>query len=167
MPERMFLRPNGEYVTKEQVFKLIAQYIASDPHSEYEITVGTDSQSGHKTKMVEVIVARRMGSGGIFFYRTSYVDRINNLRQKIQEETQRSLALADSLLEAIECQLIDIGMNLNNLSINFKIHCDVGQEGETNALIKEIVGWVHSMGYECCIKPTSYAASTIANKYSK
>lgn len=31
----------------------------------------------------------------------------------------------------------------------------------------EIVGWVTSCGYKCEIKPNSYTASGIANKFSK
>lgn len=35
------------------------------------------------------------------------------------------------------------------LNIHFVIHCDIGHAGKTQALIKEIVSWVQSCGYEC------------------
>ncbi|MBQ1294282.1 MAG: hypothetical protein IIY21_09600, partial [Clostridiales bacterium] len=51
--------------------------------------------------------------------------------------------------------------------VSFQIHCDIGRSGKTNVLIKEVVSWVTSQGYVCLIKPDSYAASGIADKYSK
>lgn len=166
MSER-FIRPNGEAVLLNDVAKIAAEYMARNPLAHYEVTVGTDSQNFDKTKMVEVIALHRVGSGGIFFYRVNYVRRIDNLRQKIQEETQRSLSVADSLFGNIEADLSLLGLDLNDMDIHFQIHCDVGYNGSTKALIQEIVGWVQAMGYDCAIKPNSYAASGIANKYSK
>ena len=134
----------------------------------YDITVGTDSQNFDKTKMVEVVAVHNVGRGGIFFYRIEYVRRIDSLRQKIQEETQRSLAVADELLLLVEMALLEkYQLDMNALDVHFQIHCDVGYNGSTRALIQEIVGWVQSLGYECCIKPDSYAASAVADKYSK
>lgn len=158
-----FLRPNGQEVSLEQIAQLGINYILEEPGAEYEITIGTDSQNFDKTKIVEVIVFRRVGMGGIFFYSSKYIRRIDNLRLKIYEETQESLQLADSLLQIIE----NIPFDLNKYNIHFTIHCDVGKNGATNILVQEIIGWIHSLGYECCIKPNSYAASAIADKYSK
>ena len=163
----MFMRPNGQVVLLQDIAKIAAEYMARNPMSHYEVTVGTDSQNFDKTKMVEVIALHRVGSGGIFFYRVNYVRRIDNLRQKIQEETQRSLSVADGLFSEIETQLNHFGVDINKMDIHFQIHCDVGYNGSTKALIQEIVGWVQAMGYDCAIKPNSYAASGIANKYSK
>lgn len=157
-----FLRPNGERISLKDIARIGKAYILQEPDAEYEITVGTDSQNFNKTKMVEVIAFHRLGAGGIFFYSVEYIRRIENLRLKIYEETQRSLELADNLLNEFE-SIID----LNDYKINFCIHCDVGRKGTTKDLIQEIVGWVHSLGYECAIKPDSYAASAVANRYSK
>ena len=117
--------------------------------------------------MVEVIAVHRVGKGGIFFYDVEYVDRIQSLRRKITEETQRSLELADGLLESLELALIDNNIDIDELDLCFQIHCDIGQEGKTKNLIREITNWVTSLGYVCLIKPDSYTASGIANKYSK
>lgn len=163
----LFTRPSGEKVSIEEVAKIAAEYILRAPDAEYEVTVGTDSQNFHKTKMVEVIAVRKMGRGGIFFYRVNYITRISNLRQKIQEETQRSLILADEFLEYLEYALLEAEQDLEQMDVHFKIHCDIGKYGSTQALIQEIVGWVKSMGYDCEIKPSSYTASAVANKFSK
>ena len=165
--ESMFTRPNGQKVSVEEIAEIVAEYISSDRQSQYEITVGTDSQNYDKTKIAEVIAVHRVGSGGIFFYRIDFVRRIDNLRQKIQEETQRSLAIADNLLEKLELSIMGHDLDMDHIHVHFQIHCDVGYEGKTKVLIQEIVGWVRSSGYECQIKPQSFAASSVANKFSK
>ena len=167
MLNQIFTRPSGEKINGENLIKIISNYILADTKATYEFTVGTDSQSYDKTKMVEVIAVHRVGKGGIFFYNVEYINRIQSLRQKITEETQRSLTIADGLLEALELNLIDHDVDIDDLDIKFQIHCDIGHEGKTKALIKEITNWVTSLGYDCLIKPDSYTASGIANKYSK
>lgn len=163
----LFTRPNGTKVSVKDAAMTAAMYVARDPASMYTVTIGTDSQNFDKTKMVEVIAVHRVGTGGIFFYRTNYVNLIQNLRQKIQEETQRSLVLANEFFDKFHESLMVLGYDLDAMNIKCQIHCDVGYNGSTKAMIQEIVGWVRSLGYECAIKPDSYAASGIANKYSK
>lgn len=167
MSTKKFHRGNGDIVTHDEMVKVVADYISADTSQEYEITVGTDSQNHSKTKMVEVIAVHRVGHGGIFFYRVDYVRKIKSLKEKIVEETSRSLENAAGLLDDVQLQLLEDGIDIDDLNIHFIIHCDIGHEGKTQALIKEIVSWVHSAGYECQIKPDSYAASGIANKISK
>ena len=163
----LFTRPNGTKVSVKDAAKFAAVYVAQSPSSVYTVTIGTDSQNFDKTKMVEVIAVHRVGTGGIFFYRTNYIRLIQNLRQKIQEETQRSLAVAGEFFDEFHESLMDLGYDLDAMNIKCQIHCDVGYNGSTKAMIQEIVGWVRSLGYECAIKPDSYAASGIANKFSK
>ena len=117
--------------------------------------------------MVEVIAVHRRGNGGIYFYNIEYLKLIKNLRQKINEETSRSLQVADGLLAELELDLMTRQIDIDDLNISFQIHCDIGRAGKTSVLIKEIVSWVTSQGYVCLIKPDSYAASDIADKYSK
>ena len=111
--------------------------------------------------MVEVIAVHRKGNGGIYFYNIEYVRKIDNLKQKISTETLRSLYIANGLLDKLELSLYD------DLDISFQIHCDIGNDGKTSMLINEITKWVTSCGYICLIKPYSYAASGIADRYSK
>ena len=165
--DKIFLRPNGDKLIFQDIATVIAEQMIKSPKDTYHLTVGTDSQNFDKTKIVEVIALHRLGSGGIFFYRIDYMRKIDNLRQKIQEETQRSLTNADELLIYLEDALDQRGFDISKFDMHFQIHCDVGRNGDTSALIQEIVGWVQSLGYECSIKPASYAASAIADKYSK
>lgn len=162
-----FLRADKTEVTPAEMINIITDYILQDPKAAFEFTVGTDSQNFDKTKMVEVIAIHKLGKGGIFFHFTEYIERINVLKVKIIEETQRSLANAEGLVDALELSLMEHDVDINDLDVRFQIHCDIGTQGKTSMLIKEITNWVTALGYACCIKPDSYTASGIANKYSK
>ena len=48
-----------------------------------------------------------------------------------------------------------------------EIHLDVGNNGATKTLIKEVVGMVVGSGFNARIKPDSYGASSVADKYTK
>lgn len=167
MEEKLFRRGNGTSVSYDEMTTIIANYIAAAPNYEYEITVGTDSQNHSRTKIVEVICVHRIGDGGIFFYYVDYVNKIRTLKNKIIEETSRSINNATGLIDEVSVKLIDYNIDIDNLKVHFQIHCDIGHYGKTAALIKEITTWVESLGYEAVIKPNSYAASGIADKISK
>ncbi|MCM1988338.1 ribonuclease H-like YkuK family protein [Oceanirhabdus seepicola] len=142
-----------------QVCNKIRIYIEKDMHSDYVISVGTDSQSVNGvTRMVSVISVIRKTKGGIFFYDITNVKKIYDLRQKLFTETQYSLDLALKVKEFIK---------KNHINSSFEVHIDMGYNGETNCLIKEIKGWVIGLGFKCCMKPDSYTSSTIADKISK
>ena len=167
MKEKIFTRGNGEKVTYSKAISIIASYLAASPKAEYEVTIGTDSQTSNVTKYSEVIAIHRIGDGGIFFYHNDYVERVHNLKDKIYEETYRSLNNANGFIDALDLELIKLDVDINTLNIHFQIHCDVGHDGKTRTLIREVTAWVESLGYEVSIKPESYAASSIANKISK
>ncbi|MBO4681789.1 MAG: ribonuclease H-like YkuK family protein [Clostridiales bacterium] len=163
----MFKTAQGQVMSVPDIAKKIFEFIMSDKTNSYEITVGTDSQNFDRTKMVEVIAVHRKGRGGTYFYNIEFVRRITNLKQKINEETSRSLLVANDLLDRLQETFLENDMLMEDLDVSFQIHCDIGRAGKTSVLIKEIVSWVTSQGYVCLIKPDSYAASDIADKYSK
>lgn len=165
--EKMFRRGNGEKCTYSEMTQFIADYIAEDTRQEYDITIGTDSQNHSDTKMVEVIAVHRVGHGGIFFCHIKHLKKIRTITEKIYEETRRSLENARGFIDEIQLNLLEKDIDVDTLNLKFQIHCDIGHKGKTQTLIKEITSWVTSMGYECLIKPDSYTASGIANKFSK
>ena len=87
---------------------------------------------------------------------------IRDLRTKLYTETQLSLDATDILISTF----LDNDEELFE-KIHLSIHLDIGKNGPTKDLIRELEGWVTAMGYDCEIKPESYAASSIANIYSK
>lgn len=152
-------------VTIPDIVKIIDEYVEKNPHNEYQIIVGTDSQNFDKTKIVLVIAVIQASKGGIFFYDISCVDKIINIKKKLYTETQMSLDCASELLDAFEKYYDETGFDYTKL--NFSIHVDAGFNGPTREVIPEIVGWVKSCGYDVHVKPESFVASSIADKLSK
>lgn len=132
--------------------------------NDFNVIVGTDSQNFSDTKMVSAIVMQCEGHGGIYFYKVERFPRIGDVRQKLNQETTLSLEYANALLES----MMEIDEEMFN-NISFSIHIDAGHnpKGKTKELIPSLVGWIHACGYECHVKPDSFAASTIANRISK
>jgi len=81
------------------------------------------------------------------------------LRQKIFFETALSLDTASKITEI----LVEDGRD----HLDLEIHLDIGPNGDTKGLIKEIVGMVVGSGFDAKIKPDSCGASKVADKYTK
>lgn len=169
--EKMFKRGNGQEVSYSEMIKVIADYIRVNPSASYDITVGTDSQSHKYCRMVEVIAVCRIGDGGIFFFRREDIPKIKVLKEKIIEETNRSIENAIGFIDALQSELlednIDLDIMFDENRLAFAVHADIGRRGKTKELIKEICGWIEASGFEARIKPDSYAASGVANMLSK
>lgn len=147
----------GEVDFKNMI-ELIKSYVNEKPEKEYQISIGTDSQNFDLTKVVIVVAIHRVGNGGIFFYDIKRVKKITNIRQKIFYETNLSINAAAKFVEIFEDE---------HFNYNISIHVDAGNNGPSSKIIPEITAWINSCGFDCKIKPYSYAASSIANKYSK
>lgn len=161
-----FMSPTYGNVEYRKMVEIMRQfYDAHKNYSDYfNVIVGTDSQNFNDTKMVSAVVMQCPGHGGIYFYKVEHYPRIHDVRQKLNQETHLSLQYANEILDA----LMEMDEELFG-AITFSIHVDAGHSpnGKTKELIPSLVGWIHSCGYEACIKPDSFAASTIANRISK
>ena len=147
--------------------KLLAFYDKNkDIEGVFQIVVGTDSQNFNDTKMVTVIAAYKEGHGGIFFYDVERINRITNVKQKLNTETSRSLEIMMQLAGELEGEGKYKKMREDTL---LSIHVDAGwsDKGKTKELIPGLIGWIHACGFEAKCKPDSYAASSIADKISK
>ena len=171
--EKIFTRGNADRtkVTYTEMIKVIADYIRANPNAEYDITVGTDSQNHKMTRMVEVVAVCRIGDGGIFFFRREDIPKIRVLKEKIVEETNRSIENATGFIDALQEELLEDNIDLDIMfdedRLSFAVHADIGRRGKTKELIKEICAWIEASGFEARIKPDSYAASGVANMLSK
>ena len=159
------ISPTYGDVTIEEVANIIKNNVINNRDSNYHITIGTDSQNSTYTKIVTVIAVHNVGHGGFFFYYVNKVQEpIKNIRVKLTYETQLSLECANELLEILE-KISDNDFDYTEL--DYAIHVDAGHNGKSKQLINDLVTWVTSSGFPCEIKPCSFAASSIANKYSK
>jgi predicted RNase H-related nuclease YkuK (DUF458 family) len=145
-------------VSFTEMCDLVAKFMEEQPDNPYVISAGTDSQNHYATRFIVVVAVHRVGRGGIFFYYRIEAPKIVAVRQKLLYETSLSLNIADRLMEYLD---------ILEYNVTFAIHVDAGQNGKTASVIPEIAGWVRAQGFVCLVKPDSYAASTIADKYSK
>ena len=155
-----FMSPTKGPMSLRQVFTDILEYVAAEPEMNYRLIIGTDSQPREdQVTFVSAIIVHREGKGGRYYYSKRYQSKFYSLRQRIFYEASLSLDVA-SRLTAL---LADSGHG----DLNIEIHLDVGRVGETKNLIREIVGMVTGSGFEARIKPQSYGASKVADKYTK
>lgn len=153
-----FISPTKGRLSFEEVFADIMAYAAESPDDSYRLIVGTDSQIRDGTCFVTALIVHRLGKGGRFFYTRSYEDHVRALRQRIFFEASLSLSVASRLAE----KLAESGHEFD-----MEIHLDVGSNGATKSLVKEVVCMVNGSGFLCKIKPDSYGASSVADRYTK
>lgn len=155
-----FTSPTWGILSLTQMTDHIKHFLQEDPQSNYEIVIGTDSQTSNRmTLYVTALIIHRVGKGARFFFGKKKSKPIFDLRQRIYTETELSLDLIEVMKENRITDLV--------ADWPIEIHLDIGQQGETRMLIQEVVGWVTAVGYEAKIKPYSYGASSVADKFTK
>lgn len=150
---------SGGTYTKEEFLEQLSEY-DSDGFSVY---IGTDSQIiKKKISIVTAICFHKpisgedCGSGvtGKIFYMKEKIpkDGYRNLRTRMLLEAYRSVELAMELDFFVSSKL--------------EIHLDVGDtiRSKTSAYEKELQALVLSQGYNCEIKPNSWASSSVADR---
>ncbi|MBO6046270.1 MAG: hypothetical protein J6P61_00815 [Erysipelotrichaceae bacterium] len=179
------LNAKGRKVSFEQMMNQIEKFYQMNKHygAPFEIVVGSDSQDFTSvTKIVTAIAIICRGHGGIFFYDIQWDDTIYGIKKyydgsykklapqivkiKLNTETSLSIEWAQAI---INFMISDDQYREMFDKMPVTIHIDAGhsKKGLTADMINELIGWVHAQGYPCCIKPDSFAASTIADRISK
>lgn len=154
-----FLHPRKGRCTLNEVIRQIQEYVHEDTNASYKVIIGTDSQTDHRaTVFVTAIIIQRIGKGALFYTRKQTHPTMKDLRERIYLETEYSLETVELLRDKFSEILEDVPM---------EIHLDVGRQGETRKLIQEVVGWVTAVGYTAKIKPDAFAASSVADRYTK
>ncbi|MEK7080292.1 MAG: ribonuclease H-like YkuK family protein [Patescibacteria group bacterium] len=166
-----FFSPSKGNLDFDEVIKEIQGYIQEQPEFFYDIVVGCDSPSSDKPFFPIAIVVLRTGAGGRFFlkkmhYPDNFLKRFANInwKNRILQEVYLSCELALSLRETLEKEF---GKATPTFNYQFQyIHADVGEQGKTKEMVKEVVGLIKSNGFEPCIKPRSFAATVVADRYT-
>ena len=164
--KKYFKSPSRGNLSVRKVAEEISGFINEDKERKYHLIVGTDSDAhgGKKTDFVTAIIVYRVGRGGRYFWQKNNGGRVfHTLRDRIHNEVTISLQVAQKILSELE-SLIESKKH-EEANYNFQIHIDVGQNGPTRDMVKEVVGMVKGSGFEALIKPESYAASSVADKY--
>jgi len=143
----------------------IVEFVNEDAISRYEIGVGTDSEEvieangrAGKSDFVTVITVHRVGKHGRFFWKRAPNVSTFDRHDRILKEASFSLELAQKVIAHLRERLAeDI--------YKFAIHLDIGQNGPTKSMIQEIVGMITGNGFTARIKPESYAANKVADRF--
>lgn len=162
----IFFNPSKGELSFQEVVEEILNWIKEDQDKSYELVVGCDSSSGEEPDFPVAIVLLRKGEGGRFFLkRVRYGDRkFKTWRDRILQEVLISCDVALALKEDLQERIYNENFKPN---LEFKyIHADVGDNGITKDMIREVIGLIKSNGFEAKIKPESYAASIVADRFS-
>lgn len=153
----------GELSLTDLIFD-ISEYIKKGPDHFYRLVIGTDSQirgsnGSSEITFITACVIHRVGFGGKYFW--SKEKRIQKmfLRDRIYTETLLSLNFAQKLVPLIR-KIVPDGL------YELEIHIDVGPNGPTREMIKEVVGMVAGSGFVAKTKPESYGAYVVADRHT-
>lgn len=150
-----FYNPTKGNINVSQVVQEVLGYIKEKPGMTYDIVVGCDSSSGQEPYFPVAVVVLRKGEGGRFFLKKIAYDdkKFYTWKTRILEEVMLSCELALLLRESFGDRVR-------------YIHADIGEQGQTKDMIKEVTGLIRGNGFEPKIKPESFAASCVADRYS-
>jgi len=161
-----FYNPSRGNLSSDEVIQELTCYIEEKPDRFYDIVVGCDSSSGEEPNFPVALVILRKGEGGRFFLKKiKYKNKkFYNIHQRVLEEVLLSCELALFLREKFEQKIKNLTQSPN---FQFRyIHADVGENGQTKDMIKEVVGLIRGNGFEAKIKPEAFVASVVADRYS-
>lgn len=162
MPE-FFNTSFGIKLTINQVVSELIRFVKAEPARHYKITIGTDSErlAGGTADFVTAVVVHRVGNGGKYFWRRLELGKFHTLRDRIIKEVMISLEVAQKTLVLLEKELKD----KKDIKWDFEIHADIGENGKTQAMIQEVMGMIRAHNFEARMKPSSYAASNVADRH--
>ncbi len=159
-----YYSPTKGSLSPEKMVQEISGFVMEDSGSFYRLVIGTDSQvkrvnGKSECDYVTAIVVHRMGKGARYFWHKDIEEQPKALRNKIYNETIKSLYTAQKLVPSIQ-------KAVSPSQYDFEIHIDVGPKGPTRDMIKEVVGMVTGNGFKAKTKPESWAASSVADKHT-
>jgi len=136
----------------------IVQLLEND--YEYQIFVGTDSKIYKKKKCIiyaTCIIVYKKGKGGKIFVAKESKNILISLRERLMNEVWRSLEVSFKLSEILP------------KSVEVIVHVDVNKSKKFKSgdYCQELVSTVTGQGFKCKVKPDSFAAQHVADKYTK
>ena len=156
-----FLSPSRGRMTLGEVAEDLKASVIQYPSDSFRLIVGTDSQpkiqSGTVT-FVTAIILHHVGKGARYYIHKENQRHMYSLRQRMFTEASFSLQIGSELTEMLHSEQSDWRP---------EVHLDIGERGATKQLIRELVAWITASGYEARIKPDSFGASKVADRYTR
>ncbi len=170
-PDLCFFNSRQKNMSISDVIDQIKRFIQEDPASTYRLAIGTDSQVvGQKTVFATAVHVHRVGKGSWGCISKSVIRRrVTNTKEKIAMEISLTLNLVLQFSDQTLTDIYDLILPHmeKGADLIFEAHLDIGKNGATRQLIKEMVSYFSGVGVSTKIKPYSYAATSYANRYSK
>ena len=144
---------------EEMSFEQLVEKIKELSESGYDFYIGADSQIiKNKISVVTCICAHNQSRGGQIFYVKERIptNRLRTLRARMMYEAYKSLEVALEVEEFIASKIT--------------IHLDIGYDPKrspTHKFKDELQFLIKSQGYDCEIKPYSWASSSVADRFTK
>lgn len=151
---KQFRNIQQEKVSLEDIKSLI------ESDFEYEVYIGTDSQVHKKIRKViyaTCIILYRKGKGGKVFIAREKERYAESLRQRLMNETWRSLETSFEFQKFLPA------------NVEIIIHVDVNKNRKfkSASYMEELVGMVVGQGFKVVVKPDAWAAQHVADKFSR
>lgn len=156
-----FMSPTKGLLTLDDIVADLLAAVDRHPGEQFRIMIGTDSQakiSNQSVTFVSAVIVHHVGKGARYYIHKERQKHVYSLRQRMFTEASYSLQLGGMLHEGLDRKGADWPM---------EVHLDVGEKGATRQLIREIVAWIEANGYEARIKPDSFGASKVADRYTR
>ena len=148
------------YLALEEALKQAIAYIEEDKEAEYDVIVGSDSLwRPWITVFATVFAVHRKGKGARFWYTKSKEKHPRSIPMRLMREASDSVELMQALYDSNIMLLVP--------EENFSVQIDVGENGDSRSVIKDIIGFVSGQGLKCEYKPDSSIASIVADRITK
>ena len=149
---------SGEEIEYREIIEIVKQYTKNNA----KVFVGTDSQVGKIECMFSTAIclhgADNQKGGRYFFKKTKFKTcKFPTVLKRIMFEVERSVQLSLKLYEECPEATIEIHLDISS--------SDKGEK--TSSYADMLIGYAKGVGFECKVKPESFAASSIADKHSK
>ena len=155
--EQSWHSATGTHVPSDQIAQIIQDHIGSGGR----IFIGCDSNvigtcCTYATAIVLYNESERRG-GRYFFNRTrTQIPLRSSLRVRLMAEADMSIMLGLELQEEFP-------------EARIEIHLDVSQRKEnlSNGVADQVAGYAKAAGFECKLKPESWASSCVADEHTR
>lgn len=159
--ENIWFNTEGKNI--KDIKNALQEQIAKNRLTGYKqlLCIGTDSQVQESENIITVVTAiviLREGNGGNCFYHKTKIKKKMHIKERMLYETTQTVMVAYNLRDSIVSDDIDIELHADiNTNPHFK----------SNRALKEAMGYIIGMGFEFKAKPDAFAASYVANKFTK
>ena len=139
------------------IFSEIISLILQNP--DCQVHVGTDSQiKSDKVNYAIAICITNPSSGGRYFFKkiSERKFRVMSLGARLHKEVSHSIDIAQKIIGFIDISRVSIHIDIND-----------SPKYASSKFTTGLTNYVKSMGYECFIKPYSWASFSVADKHTK